>query len=48
MGQQTDLVRRRVAVKLVKPGMDTRAVLARFERVRQALALIDHPNSPKC
>jgi serine/threonine protein kinase/WD40 repeat protein len=37
-------LRRRVAVKVIKPGMDSRAVLARFEAERQALALMDHPN----
>ena len=40
-------VRRGVAVKLVKPGMDTREVLARFDAERQALALMDHPNIAK-
>jgi serine/threonine protein kinase len=37
-------IRRRVAIKLIKPGMDSRGVLARFEAERQALALMDHPN----
>jgi serine/threonine protein kinase len=37
-------VRRRVALKLIKPGMDTKSVIARFEQERQALALMDHPN----
>jgi serine/threonine protein kinase/WD40 repeat protein len=37
-------VRRTVALKLLKPGMDTRAVIARFEAERQALAMMDHPN----
>jgi serine/threonine-protein kinase len=37
-------VRRRVALKVIKPGMDTRQVIARFEAERQALALMDHPN----
>jgi serine/threonine protein kinase/tetratricopeptide (TPR) repeat protein len=37
-------VRRRVALKVIKPGMDTREVIARFEAERQALALMDHPN----
>jgi serine/threonine protein kinase/tetratricopeptide (TPR) repeat protein len=37
-------VRRKVALKLIKPGMDTREVVARFEHERQALALMDHPN----
>src|SRR5262245_15306445 len=44
MAQQTEPVRRMVALKLIKPGMDSRAVLARFEAERQALALMDHPN----
>ncbi|MFO0881569.1 MAG: protein kinase [Gemmataceae bacterium] len=44
MAHQSDPVRRTVAVKLIKAGMDTRAVLARFEVERQALALMDHPN----
>ncbi|HXG11721.1 MAG TPA: serine/threonine-protein kinase, partial [Gemmataceae bacterium] len=47
MAQQTEPVRRLVAVKLVKPGMDSRQVLARFEAERQALALMDHPNIAK-
>jgi serine/threonine protein kinase len=41
---QTEPVKRRVAVKLIKAGMDTEAVLRRFEAERQALALMDHPN----
>jgi hypothetical protein len=44
VAEQTQPVRRKVALKLVKPGMDSRAVLARFEAERQALALMDHPN----
>ena len=40
-------VRRRVAVKILKPGMDTRQVIARFEAERQALAMMDHPNIAK-
>jgi WD40 repeat protein/lipoprotein NlpI/tRNA A-37 threonylcarbamoyl transferase component Bud32 len=44
---QTEPVKRRVALKLVKPGMDTRQVLSRFEAERQALALMDHPNIAK-
>jgi tetratricopeptide (TPR) repeat protein/tRNA A-37 threonylcarbamoyl transferase component Bud32 len=40
-------VRRRVALKVIKPGMDTRQVVARFEAERQALALMDHPNIAK-
>src|SRR5262249_23502467 len=45
--QQTEPVRRSVAVKLIKAGMDSRAVVARFEAERQALALMDHPNIAK-
>jgi serine/threonine protein kinase/Tfp pilus assembly protein PilF len=41
--QQTEPVKRRVALKVLKAGMDTKAVLARFEAERQALALMDHP-----
>jgi WD40 repeat protein/serine/threonine protein kinase len=44
MAQQTEPVRRLVAVKLIKAGMDSKQVLARFEAERQALALMDHPN----
>jgi serine/threonine protein kinase len=44
MAQQTEPVRRLVAVKVVKAGMDSKQVLARFEAERQALALMDHPN----
>jgi len=44
MAEQTQPVRRRVALKIIKPGMDTRMVVARFEAERQALALMDHPN----
>jgi serine/threonine protein kinase/formylglycine-generating enzyme required for sulfatase activity len=44
MAQQTEPVKRRVAVKLIKPGMGSKQVLARFEAERQALALMDHPN----
>src|SRR5262249_49662775 len=43
VARQTEPVKRKVALKLVKPGMDTRGVLARFEAERQALALMDHP-----
>ncbi|HEY3789488.1 MAG TPA: serine/threonine-protein kinase, partial [Urbifossiella sp.] len=42
--RQTEPVKRMVAIKLIKPGMDSRTVLARFESERQALALMDHPN----
>jgi serine/threonine protein kinase/tetratricopeptide (TPR) repeat protein len=44
MAQQTEPVKRLVALKVIKPGMDSRQVLARFEAERQALALMDHPN----
>src|SRR5262249_11208147 len=44
LAEQTKPVRRRVALKVIKLGMDTRAVIARFEAERQALALMDHPN----
>jgi WD40 repeat protein/serine/threonine protein kinase len=44
MAEQTEPVRRKVALKVLKPGMDTRQVVARFEAERQALALMDHPN----
>jgi serine/threonine protein kinase/predicted Zn-dependent protease len=44
VAEQTDPVRRLVALKVIKPGMDTRQVIARFEAERQALALMDHSN----
>src|SRR5258707_3101279 len=44
MAEQEEPVRRKVAIKIVKPGMDTKTVIARFEGERQALALMDHPN----
>jgi WD40 repeat protein len=44
MAEQTEPVRRRVALKIIKPGMDSKEVIARFEQERQALALMDHPN----
>jgi serine/threonine protein kinase len=47
VAQQTEPIKRLVAVKLIKPGMDSKAVLARFEAERQALALMDHPNIAK-
>jgi serine/threonine protein kinase len=47
MAEQIRPLRRRVALKIVKPGMDTRQVIARFEAERQALALMDHPNIAK-
>lgn len=45
--EQVQPVKRTVAVKLIKPGMDSRAVLTRFEAERQALALMDHPHIAK-
>src|SRR4029077_5867224 len=47
MAEQTQPVRRTVALKLIKAGMDSRQVLARFGAERQALALMDHPNIAK-
>jgi len=47
MAEQEEPVRRRVALKVIKLGMDTRQVVARFEAERQALALMDHPNIAK-
>src|SRR5216117_643996 len=44
VAEQEEPVRRRVALKIVKLGMDTKMVVARFEAERQALALMDHPN----
>jgi serine/threonine protein kinase len=44
VAEQQEPVRRRVALKLIKLGMDTRQVIARFESERQAVALMDHPN----
>ncbi len=44
MAQQTEPIKRLVAVKLIRAGMDSRQVIARFEAERQALALMDHPN----
>mgnify|MGYP001548429873 CR=1 FL=1 len=44
MAEQREPVRRKVALKIIKPGMDTREVVARFEAERQALAMMDHPN----
>src|SRR5262249_5935533 len=45
--EQTQPVRRKVALKLIKAGMDSRTVLLRFEAERQALAVMDHPNIAK-
>src|SRR5262245_51263669 len=47
MAEQTQPVQRKVALKIIKAGMDTRQVIARFEAERQALALMDHPNIAK-
>ncbi|MBT5926398.1 MAG: serine/threonine protein kinase, partial [Verrucomicrobia bacterium] len=47
MAEQTEPVIRKVALKIIKLGMDTRNVVARFEAERQALALMDHPNIAK-
>ncbi len=47
MAEQLEPVRRRVALKIIKLGMDTREVIVRFEQERQALALMDHPNIAK-
>ncbi len=44
IAEQHEPVRRKVALKLIKPGMDSREIIARFEAERQALALMDHPN----
>src|SRR5208282_1195193 len=44
MAEQEQPIRRRVALKIIKLGMDTKSVIARFEAERQALALMDHPN----
>jgi serine/threonine protein kinase/Flp pilus assembly protein TadD len=47
MAEQVEPVRRKVALKILKPGMDTKQVVARFEAERQALAIMDHPNIAK-
>ena len=47
VAEQTQPVRRKVALKLIKAGMDSKSVLARFEAERQALAVMDHPNIAK-
>ncbi|MGH7137791.1 MAG: serine/threonine-protein kinase, partial [Pirellulales bacterium] len=44
VAEQTQPVKRKVALKVIKPGMDSRQVIARFEAERQALAVMDHPN----
>src|SRR5262249_17985046 len=47
LAEQSQPVRRMVALKIIKPGMDSTQVLARFEAERQALAIMDHPNIAK-
>jgi WD40 repeat protein/serine/threonine protein kinase len=47
LAEQTDPVQRQVALKIIKPGMDSKQVIARFEAERQALALMEHPNIAK-
>ena len=47
LAEQTEPVKRRVALKIIKPGMDTKQVIARFEAERQALAMMEHPNVAK-
>ncbi|MBE0545611.1 MAG: serine/threonine protein kinase [Verrucomicrobia bacterium] len=47
MAEQLEPVKRRVALKIIKPGMDSKQVIGRFEAERQALALMDHPNIAK-
>ena len=47
LAEQEHPIKRRVALKIIKPGMDTRQAIARFEAERQALAMMDHPNIAK-
>jgi serine/threonine protein kinase/WD40 repeat protein len=47
MAEQTEPIRRKVALKVIKPGMDSKQVIGRFEVERQALAMMDHPNIAK-
>jgi hypothetical protein len=44
LAEQTEPIRRQVALKIIKPGYDTRQIISRFEAERQTLALMDHPN----
>lgn len=44
LAEQSEPVRRHVAIKILKPGVDSRQIVARFEQERQALALMEHPN----
>ena len=47
VAEQTEPIRRKVALKLIRPGMDSREIVARFEAERQALAMMDHPHVSK-
>jgi eukaryotic-like serine/threonine-protein kinase len=47
VAKQSEPVKRKVAIKLIKKGLDSRSVLARFEQERQALAVMDHPHIAK-
>src|SRR4030095_680698 len=47
MAEQAEPIQRTGALKIIKPGMDTRQVIARFEAERQAVAMMDHPNIAK-
>jgi serine/threonine protein kinase len=47
VAEQQEPIKRRVALKIIKPGMDSRQIIARFEAERQALAMMDHPNIAK-
>src|SRR3954447_8947792 len=47
MAEQSEPIQRTIALKIIKPGMDTRQVIARFEAERQAVAMMDHPNIAK-
>src|SRR5438128_10550062 len=47
LAEQREPVRRKIALKIIKLGMDTKQIVARFEAERQALALMDHPNIAK-
>src|SRR5262249_13990427 len=47
MAQQNEPIQRTVALKIIRPGMDSRQVIGRFEAERQALAVLDHPNIAK-
>ena len=47
VAEQERPIRRKVAIKVIKPGMDSKEVIARFEAERQALAMMDHPNIAK-